>query len=155
MFRGRFEHSVDAKGRVALPQRFREAIEAEHAEGQLAITRYPLDDCAWVMPLQTWLTDVEPRLQAISQADPDLADVQLVLSTNFDQLPIDKQGRLVLPQFLRRELALEGDVTWVGSGKQIMLWARPKLEEKLERAKSALQGERRPQIAAAMGRAGL
>jgi MraZ protein len=152
MFRGRFDHTVDGKGRVALPQSARLLIEKVDETGLLAMTRHPLQGCALVMPMKTWSEDFEPKLTQISIADPVLDDMQVLLSSSFSEVELDKQGRLVVPQFLRRELGLDGEVTWVGNGRHMQLWPKAVLDARLGEAQDRLKSvEGRAQLSQAMG----
>jgi MraZ protein len=152
MFRGRFEHTVDGKGRVALPQSARLVVEGFDASGLLAMTRHPLQACALVMPMKVWTEDFEPKLMQISIADPVLDDVQLVLSSSFSEVELDKQGRLVVPQFLRRELGLDGEVCWIGSGRHMQLWSKAALDARVAEANTRIKSpEGRAQLPIAMG----
>jgi MraZ protein len=117
MFRGRHSHSIDEKGRMSIPAAYREALR--QAEGAPFLT---LDqDCLKLYPFEDWC-DYERKILAKSEVDPDAQDYVRFVVSNAAEAPIDKQGRILVPQYLREAAALEKDVTLAGVGATIELW---------------------------------
>lgn len=131
MFFGRYEHSLDAKGRVVLPARFR-----AHFDSQAFLTQY-LDGC-----LALWTPDEfgkrlaeYSQAQARSSADRNLARVWAAGS---QEVEIDRQGRLALPPHLKDFAQLDGNVLVVGAMERIELWAPAQWEARVRPAEHDL-----------------
>ncbi|MEX2557365.1 MAG: division/cell wall cluster transcriptional repressor MraZ [Actinomycetota bacterium] len=132
MFLGEFQHSLDAKGRIILPSRFRGRLESG-----LVLTR-GLDGCLWVMSQGDW-ESFSLRLTALSVADPRGRDTARFFFSGASEDRPDKQGRISVPEPLRRHASLERDVVVIGTGPRIEVWnperwevRRASVEENLE-----------------------
>ena len=119
MFRGRHEHSIDAKGRTSLPARFRDVLSAR-GETCIVITT-ALDSCLDAYPLREWEA-FEQKLSEKSQFDGKLDLVRRHYVGGAMECEVDKLGRLILPSSLRGWAELDSNVLWVGVGKRIELW---------------------------------
>ena len=115
MFLGRFNHSLDAKGRLAIPAKFRGAL----ADG-LVVTR-GIDRCLSVYPLAAWQALAE-RVSALSISDPDARHLKRMVFGEATDESLDAQGRIVLPPELRRYAGIEREVVAVGMNTYIELW---------------------------------
>ncbi len=121
MFRGQFPHSIDAKGRVAVPSRFREVL-AGAGDQRLVVTPALFDKCIHVFPLRAW-EELEEKISQMKQFDPHVVRFRrLYLSAAVD-CELDKQGRLLVPPQLRDHAAMTKDVLWAGVGNKAELWA--------------------------------
>jgi MraZ protein len=114
-FFGRYEHSLDVKGRVILPARFRALFEtqaflSQHHERCLAL--WTPDE------FEKQLTDME-EVQDRSQKDRNLARVW---AAGLTELEMDKQGRVAIPAYLREYARLEAAVLVVGALNRVELW---------------------------------
>ncbi len=115
MFLGRFSHNLDAKGRLAIPAKFRAAV----ADG-LVVTR-GIDRCLSVYPLAAWQSFAD-RLSALSKTDSDVRLFQrMVFAEAMDEV-LDGQGRIVVPPELRRYAGIEREATIVGMNTHIEIW---------------------------------
>ena len=115
MFLGRFGHNLDAKGRLAIPAKFRSALA-----GGLVVTR-GIDRCLSVYPLAAWQTLAE-RVSALSISAPDAQLLKrMVFGEAMDEV-LDAQGRIVLPPELRRYAGIEREAVVVGMNTYIELW---------------------------------
>ena len=115
MFTGEFRHSIDGKGRVAVPARFR----AELAAGA-TVCRW-LESCVAIFPKQQW-QQLADAAQAERYADAGArAFTRFLFSGAFEVEP-DAQGRLVLPASLRQFGGLKSEVVVVGAADHIELW---------------------------------
>lgn len=119
MFRGRFEHSLDAKGRVSIPSKFREVLTTNFDE-RLIITNF--DNCLWAYPTAEW-QKIEDRVSALPQFKPEVKALQRVFISAATECPIDKQGRILIPQTLRDYAGIERDLVFVGMTKRIEIWS--------------------------------
>jgi MraZ protein len=132
VFLGEFQHSLDAKGRIILPSRFRGLLESG-----LVLTR-GLDGCLWVMSQADW-ESFSVRLNDLSVADPRGRDTARFFFSGASEDRPDKQGRISVPEPLRRHASLERDVIVIGTGPRIEVWnperwevRRASVEENLE-----------------------
>jgi MraZ protein len=116
VFLGRYEHTIDAKGRMALPARYRERL----ADG-VVVTR-GFDACLLVYPLDQW-TPLATRVAGLSISDPDVRALRRLLFADAADLDLDKQGRVLLPASLRDYAALDRDAVVVGMHSFIELWS--------------------------------
>jgi MraZ protein len=119
VFRGRYEHTVDAKGRTSLPARFREQL-ALQSESRLVITT-GLDPCLVAYSLREWEA-FEQRLASLPSFDKSVATLKRIYVSGAVECEIDKLGRLLLAPSLRKHGGIEREVLWAGMGKHIELW---------------------------------
>lgn len=128
MFLGEYQHSLDAKGRIILPSRYR----AQFAEG-LVLTKGQ-DACLFVYP-----HDEFDRVAA-ELREHGSRDVQRhFFSGSTDDTP-DGQGRVVIPEGLRRYAGLERDVTLIGNGHRMEIWDRASWEQHRDRTEPTYSG---------------
>ncbi|HTU63218.1 MAG TPA: division/cell wall cluster transcriptional repressor MraZ [Polyangiales bacterium] len=120
MFRGRHEHSIDAKGRTSLPARFRDVLTTR-GESCVVITSSLEGSFLDAYPMREWEA-FETKLAANGQFDPRLDYVRRHYVGNAIECDVDKLGRLILPSGLRGYAGLEDAVLWVGVGTRIELW---------------------------------
>lgn len=125
MFRGRFEHSIDAKGRTSLPSRFREVLSAG-GESRLVITS-GLDPCLVAYPMNEWLA-FEDRLNQLPKFDRSVAMLRRIYVSGAVECDLDKQGRVLIPPTLRQHAGLERDALWAGMGDHIELWCKKRFD---------------------------
>lgn len=126
VFRGQYEHTVDAKGRTSLPARFREVLAAA-GETRLVITTALDTECLVAYPLREWEA-FEERLAKVSSFDADVVQLKRRYVSRAVECDIDKLGRLQLPPKLREYAKLERDVLWAGMGKNCELWDKTRFE---------------------------
>lgn len=115
MFSGEYRHSIDAKGRVAVPARFR----AELATGA-HVSRW-MDNCLAIFPNQAWQR-LADRVGEQRYADAGARAFSRFLFSGAFEVELDGQGRLVLPAGLRDFAGLKGDAVVVGALDHIELW---------------------------------
>ena len=116
MFLGRFEHAIDAKGRMALPARYRDDL----ADG-VVVTR-GFDRCLLVYPLAAW-TPLAERVAALSISDPDVRALRRLLFADAADLDLDKQGRILIPADLRDYAEVDREAVVVGMHTFIEIWS--------------------------------
>ena len=115
MFLGRFEHTLDAKGRLAVPAKFR----GELAPG-LVVTR-GIDRCLSVYPLAAWRT-LAGRVSALSISDPDARQFKRMVFAEALDEALDAQGRFVVGAELRRYAEIDREAIVVGMNTYIEIW---------------------------------
>jgi MraZ protein len=125
LFRGRYEHSIDAKGRTSVPSRFREVMTAQ-GDSKLVLTT-GLDTCLVAYPMAEWLA-FEQRLSELPRFDADVVTLKRIYVSGAVECEIDKVGRLLIPAALRKHARLQRDALWAGMGSYIELWAKTGFE---------------------------
>lgn len=130
MFRGRFEHSLDTKGRVSIPSRFREVLAAQFDE-RLIITNF--DGCLWAYPVAEW-QKIEERVAALPQFKPEVKALQRVFVSAASECPLDKQGRILIPQTLRDYAGIERDLVFVGMTRRVEIWSNKRWRDVFDKS---------------------
>jgi MraZ protein len=125
VFRGRYEHTIDAKGRTSLPARFRDVLAAQ-AEARLIVTT-GLDACLVAYPLREWEA-FEERLARLPSFDPSVAMLKRIYVSGAVECDLDKLGRLLLPNNLREHAGIARELLFAGMGKHIELWDKARFE---------------------------
>lgn len=116
MFLGRYAHNLDAKGRLAIPARFREAL----ADG-VVLTR-GIDRCLALFPLSAW-RPLADKVAALPLTDADARSFRRLVFAEAADLPLDGQGRILIPLELRRYAEIEREAIVVGVDTSIEIWA--------------------------------
>ncbi|MFL5762042.1 MAG: division/cell wall cluster transcriptional repressor MraZ [Thermomicrobiales bacterium] len=116
MFLGRYVHSLDAKGRVAIPARIREAL----ADG-VVVTR-GIDRCLSAYPMAAWLP-LAAKVDALPISDPDARTFRRLVFAEAAHLELDAQGRILLPPELRGYARLSREVIVIGVNTSLELWS--------------------------------
>jgi MraZ protein len=116
VFLGRHAHNLDAKGRLAIPARFREEL----AEG-LVLTR-GIDRCLALYPLAAWRPLAE-KLAALPMTDADVRNFRRLVFAEAVDLTLDAQGRVLVPPDLRRYAEIEREALVVGVDTSIEIWS--------------------------------
>jgi transcriptional regulator MraZ len=119
MFRGRYEHTIDAKGRTSVPARYRDALAAM-SERRIVLTS-SLDPCVVAYTLPEWAA-FEERLAALPQFDRAVQKLKRLYVSGAVECEIDDSGRILIPPTLRDHAGLHKDVLWAGAGKYAELW---------------------------------
>jgi MraZ protein len=130
LFTGRFEYGIDEKSRVSIPAKFREVLSANH-DLRLILTN--LDGCIVAYPYQEWLNIQE----TISNKGPIRKEARAFLRYYYSgasECPLDKLGRILLPQALKTDAHIKKNVVIVGVSKKIEIWAKEKWEELVKQA---------------------
>jgi MraZ protein len=130
MFRGQFQHSVDAKGRISLPARFREAVAGSEAERPFVLTPALFDPCLHLYPLDAW-EEFEAKVAELPSMDPHIVRFRRLYVSAAVECELDKAGRVLVPPHLRERAQLEKDVLWAGMGRHLELWAKHRWDESL------------------------
>lgn len=129
MFRGIHLINLDGKGRLAIPAKYRERL-IEHCAGQMICTVQRVG-CLLLYPLPEWLV-VEQELAALPSIDPVSGELQRMMLAYASECELDSQGRILLPQMLRRFARLDKGVVWSGLGRRSELWDEATWEARAE-----------------------
>lgn len=120
-FRGVSNCNVDAKGRFAMPTKYRESF-TDTAEGRCVITIDTEDDCLLLYPLPAW-EEIEAKLEALPSLNRKVRRIQRLLIGHASEVELDAQGRVLLPPILRRFADVDKKLVLVGQGKKFELWS--------------------------------
>lgn len=125
MFRGRFEHLVDSKGRLSIPSKFRETLN-ERYDSRLVITTY--DNCLIAYPFAEWQV-LEEKVASMPEFKKDTKAFLRFFYSSATDCAIDKLGRILVPQALRDYARLEKDVILIGALKHVEIWSKALWEQ--------------------------
>lgn len=124
MFMGEYNHTIDAKGRLIVPAKFREIL------GDNFIVTKGLDGCLFVYPNDEW-TRFEEKLKSLPLTNKNARQFTRFFLAGAAACEVDKQGRILLPQVLRGFASLEKDVVLVGVASRIEIWSRERWDESM------------------------
>ncbi len=117
MFMGEYNHTVDPKGRLIVPSKFREQL------GNEFVVTKGLDGCLFVYPNSEWQS-IEEKFRNISMTSKDARKFSRFFFAGAATCELDKQGRILLPSVLREYADLEKDVVLVGVLSRIEIWSK-------------------------------
>ncbi len=144
MFRGSSFHTIDAKGRLIIPARFRDVIRADGGE-RLMVSR--MDGCLVAYAIEEWRR-IETRILQMAQKSEKMRRFRRVFIGGAFECASDKQERILIPPLLREYAGLQKDVVLVGVLDHFEIWSREKWEkENLNLEKDMKQEEVRNEIA--------
>lgn len=122
MFMGEYNHTIDAKGRLIIPAKFRELLGTE-----FVLTR-GLDGCLFIYPVDEWKA-FEQKLRALPLTNKNARTFSRFFVAGAAMCELDRQGRVLLPQTLREFAGLEKDVVLTGNLDRIEVWSKDKWSE--------------------------
>jgi MraZ protein len=132
MFRGQFVHSVDAKGRVSLPARFRDTLIAD-GDPRFILTPAPFDPCLHLHPMRAW-EELEQKISELPRFDANIVRFRRLYISAAIECELDGAGRVLVPPHLRERVGLERDALWAGMGRTIELWSKERWEQAIRMA---------------------
>jgi MraZ protein len=116
MFLGQYQHSIDEKGRLMIPARFRELLVGG------AYVMQGLDRCLMVMT-SAYFEEVYRRISSMNIADPTARLLRRLILASAYPAEVDKVGRVLLPAVLRQSAQLEGEAIVAGTGEYFEVWS--------------------------------
>jgi MraZ protein len=123
MFRGQFTHSVDAKGRISLPARFRDVLLAD-GDARFVLTPALFDPCLHLYPMRAW-EEFEQKVSELPSLDPNAVRFRRMYVSAAVECELDKAGRVLVPPHLRERAELDkSEAVWAGMGRILELWSR-------------------------------
>ncbi len=131
MFRGVTALTLDSKGRLAMPARYREVLQLR-ASGKLVVTADSAS-CLLIYAAPDW-EPIQQKLMGLSSFNPRTRDLQRLLVGNASDVEMDAAGRILVPAPLRKFAGLDKDVALVGQGARFELWDEGKWGEQMERS---------------------
>ncbi len=127
VFRGRFEHSIDPKGRLSIPAKFREIIEARH-EGRLVLTN--LTRCLVAYTPDEWEV-LEEKAGRLPTLKPNVQTYLRFFVSGATFCELDAQGRILVPPTLRTHAALDRHAVLAGLLNRFEVWSRQRWQEEM------------------------
>ena len=127
MFRGANKLTLDAKGRMVMPTRYRERLQ-ELCGGKLVVT-VDKDQCLLIYPLPDW-EEIERKLMRLPTLNPQARRLQRLMVGHATDLELDGHGRVLLPPKLREFGLLTRDAMLIGQGSRFELWDEARWNER-------------------------
>lgn len=121
MFMGQYNHTIDAKGRLIVPSKFRELL------GDEFVVSKGMDGCLFVYANEDW-TAFEQKLTSLPLINKEARKFARFFLAGASQVEVDKQGRILIASNLREFAGLDKDVVLVGVGSRIEIWSLEKWE---------------------------
>ena len=121
MFMGEYNHTIDAKGRLIVPSKFRESL------GDIFVVTKGLDGCLFVYDNEEWNV-FEEKLKSLPLTNKDARTFVRFFLAGAAEVEVDKQGRILVPGVLREFAGLKKDVVLIGVGSRIEIWDRERLD---------------------------
>lgn len=121
MFIGEYEHTLDTKGRIIIPSKFRERLGDE-----FVITK-GLDNCLFVYPKSEW-TLLEEKLKTLPLTNRDARAFIRFFFAGASECSLDKQGRVTIPANLRKHSKLDKDAIIIGVSTRMEIWSKDEWE---------------------------
>ena len=135
MFLGEFKHSIDDKGRITVPARYRQLL----ADGAYITQGF---DRNLMVLREANFEMISRRINAMSLTKPNVRELRRVLFSKAQKVELDKNGRILVPPFLRTEIGLNGDVLLIGVGDYFEIWSPDRWEAQMGHLREA-QGNAR------------
>ena len=117
MFMGEYSHTIDAKGRIIVPVKFRESL------GDNFVVTKGLDNCLFVYSKDEWVI-LENKLKQLPLAKPEARAFVRFFFSGAAEMECDKQGRILLPTNLREHAKLDKEIVVIGVSNRIEIWSK-------------------------------
>ena len=121
MFMGEYNHTIDAKGRLIVPSKFREIL------GDAFVVTKGLDGCLFVYDNEEWKL-FEEKLRALPITNKEARQFVRFFLAGATEAEVDKQGRILVPNVLREFAQLNKDVVLIGVASRIEIWSKERFE---------------------------
>ncbi len=125
MFYGEHEHSIDEKGRLIIPSKFREVFKENYVE-RFFVTR-GLDTCLFVFAEDEWKKQ-ESKFRALPFTSAEARQFNRLYFSGACEVTCDKQGRILVPDYLKEFAKIKRDVIIVGVSSRMEIWAKDNWE---------------------------
>ncbi len=132
MFMGEYQHTIDSKGRLFIPARFREGL------GEKFVLTKGLDGCLFAYPPQEWLS-LENKMRALPFTRSDVRAFVRFFFAGACECEVDRQGRILIPANLRKHAALDKEVVIIGVSSRVEIWAKEQWEKYNEEAAASVE----------------
>lgn len=136
MFYGEHDHTIDRKGRLIIPSRFREVMKDHYTE-RFVVTR-GLDKCLFLFPEDEWRTQ-ENKFRALSFTKQEARRFNRFYFSGACELGCDRQGRVLIPPYLKEYAGIKRDVVLVGVSNRIEIWDKDEWKKFYEEGKDSYE----------------
>ena len=136
MFYGEYEHTIDRKGRLIVPAKFRQAL-TQHEIATLFLTR-GLDECLFLFPESEWRT-VEARFKQVPFTKGEGRKFNRLFFSGAAEVSIDGLGRVLVPKTLKEFAQIKQDVIIVGVSNRMEVWAKEKWQAFYESSRQSFE----------------
>jgi len=136
MFYGEYGHAIDNKGRLIIPSRFRESLKEYDIE-KLYMTR-GLDKCLFVFTESEWRSQ-ESKFKSISFTKSEARKFNRLYFSGATQVEFDKQGRILIPKYLKDYAGIKRDVMIIGVSNRIEIWSKELWREYYDSSKESFE----------------
>jgi MraZ protein len=124
MFRGSSYHTIDDKGRIVIPSRFRQLVRSDGADAMI-VTR--MDQCLLGYPFEAW-TKLETKIMQLAEKSEYMRRFRRIFIGGAAECSCDKQDRILIPPMLRQYAGLNKDIVLVGVTDHFEIWSRENFE---------------------------
>ena len=121
MFIGEYQHTIDPKGRIIMPSKFREGL------GDRFVVTKGLDECLFVYSVEEW-ANLEEKLKSLPLTNKDARAFIRFFFSGASECEVDKQGRILIPSNLREFAQLDKEIVVTGVSTRIEIWSKDKWE---------------------------
>lgn len=122
MFSGTYQHSLDSKGRIIIPARFREEL------GSKFVLTKGLDHCLFIYPAQEWAIFRE-KLKTVPLSSKEGRAFTRYFFSSAVECDMDKQGRLVIPSVLREHAKIDKELVTIGVNERVEVWSKAEWDD--------------------------
>lgn len=136
MFYGEYEHSIDKKGRVIIPSKFRESLKEYDIE-KLYITR-GLDKCLFIFTESEWKTQ-ESKFRSMPFTKSESRKFNRLYFSGASQMEFDRQGRILIPKYLKEFAGIKRDIMVIGVSNRIEIWSKESWQEYYNGSKESFE----------------
>ena len=137
MFRGRIEQTIDAKGRVILPVKFRDII-AQKYDNAIVVTNF--DSCLLAYPTEEWIP-FEEKISKLPSGNWKIRSFKRFILSAATECSLDKQGRILIPPSLKSYAHLEHDIVVAGQRNHFEIWNRQSFYENIQHGQDYAQSQ--------------
>jgi MraZ protein len=136
MFFGTYNHSIDNKGRLSIPSRFRDVLREHYQSSRLVLA--PYEDCVFAYPVSEW-EKVESEIKKLSHWNTHRLKFDRLFYSRMDSVEIDGQGRISLVPVLRSYASLDKEAVVVGASARFEIWSRGIWDEYIQKEKDQVE----------------
>lgn len=117
MFMGKYNNSIDAKNRMIVPSKHRDQL------GGRCILTKGMDTCLYIYPVAEWEKQME-KISQLPETDENVRKYIREAFSNAEECDIDKQGRILIPAELKKQVFIDKDLVTVGAMRKIEIWSK-------------------------------
>ncbi len=128
MFRGRTDQTIDSKGRIILPVKFREILQKKY-DSTLVVTNF--DTFLIAYPTEEWIT-MEDKIKKMPSGNRQVRAFKRFIISGATECSVDKQGRILIPPSLKTYAQLEHEIVTAGQIDHFEIWNRDRFYESID-----------------------